>query len=88
MTTEIENRIIAIVTDLRGRPVASDGSQLDDAEIATRSLTEVNVDSLAFLEVMYQVEEAYGIEFGDVPADSFATLRDIAQRVDSMTRAR
>jgi acyl carrier protein len=81
MTAAIESELIRILTELRKRPQSPDGKCIDDAEIAGLALDQIEVDSLAYLELMYRVEEKYDVVFGDISVDTFESIRDIAAEV-------
>lgn len=86
MVDDVQSRLVAIVTSLRVRPRKTDGAALTDAEIAELPLEKIDIDSLTLLEVMYLVEEDFGIVFGDVAVEDFATLGDVAARVTDLRK--
>lgn len=71
-TLETVRQLIASAADVR----------VEDLE-AERPLEELGVDSLTVLEVMFQIEDAFGVKMPDerVP---IRTLKDIADLVDRL----
>lgn len=64
-----------------------------DHELAEASLTpdtalaDLNIDSLSLIELIFNLEERFGVEAHDVPAE-LPTLGDVAALIDRLIAAR
>ena len=71
---QIESRVREVIARL------AEGRQVPDAEA---SLTDAGFDSMTKVALIVELEEAFGIRFGEADIDgaNFATLRTIVQLI-------
>lgn len=73
---EIERKILAIIHEQRTMP--------DDAVLSSTSLAEAGIDSLDALNILFGLEETFGIEIPDTTAKSIRTLSDMTDVVSQI----
>ena len=70
---ETKNKVIDIVV----AELKIDKSKVTDAA----QLTDLGADSLSLLEIIFQLEEQFGIEIPDEDAERMKTLNDVVEYV-------
>ena len=68
----------------RLKQILSSQHQLDTAAVSAETgLSDVGLDSLAVAELLFSIEEAFGIELGDVPPETApSTVGEIVALID------
>jgi acyl carrier protein len=68
---------LARIKDLASREFSLDAATLDP----TASLDSLGIDSLAFIEFMFKIEEAFGVAVADDQMKTIKTLGDLERHV-------
>jgi acyl carrier protein len=82
MSDDVMNRVIQII-----RPFAKNQDALAKANLETRILEDLKVNSARLVDIVLELENAFGIELGDDDADKVRTVGDAVQVIASKTAA-
>jgi len=62
---------------------------VDRASLAPdRALDQLGIDSLAVLEILFDIEDRFGIKIEEDVPTTLATLQDVVVYIDTVVRAR
>ncbi|MEK7112673.1 MAG: acyl carrier protein [Patescibacteria group bacterium] len=80
MSTEIHNKVIAIIAD------KSDHKQ-EEIKLTDELGTDLGFDSLDGVELCMEVEKAFNIAFTDQEMETFNTVQDVVKAVEKKMKA-
>ncbi len=75
--------MVTEIIDKVGRATNAEGVPLTDEEIISSSISAIGLDSLDFLELVFELEEKYDIELEEVSVTAFPTLGSVAAVINN-----
>ncbi|HEY1759207.1 MAG TPA: acyl carrier protein [Bryobacteraceae bacterium] len=76
MPDELATRVIAVIARMQKLPVES--ITLD------QTFAELNIDSLDGINIMFEVENEFGVDIPDEDAKSIRTVRQMAEGIEKL----
>jgi acyl carrier protein len=80
MNDDVMGRVIQII-----KPFAKNQEALAKATLETRILEDLKVNSARLVDIVLELENAFGIELGDEDADKVRTVGDAVQVITAKT---
>jgi acyl carrier protein len=80
MSDDVMGRVIQII-----KPFAKNQEALAKATLDTRILEDLKVNSARLVDIVLELENAFGIELGDEDADKVRTVGDAVQVITAKT---
>jgi acyl carrier protein len=80
MSDDVMSRVIQII-----KPFAKNQEALASASAETRILEDLKVNSARLVDIVLELENAFGIELGDDDADRVRTVGDAVQVITAKT---
>lgn len=80
MNDDVMGRVIQII-----KPFAKNQEALAKATLDTRILEDLKVNSARLVDIVLELENAFGIELGDEDADKVRTVGDAVQVITAKT---
>jgi len=76
MPSELNARVIAVIARMQKIPV--------DSVTLDKTFQELNIDSLDGINIMFEVENEFGIEIPDEEARQIRTVRQMAEGIEKL----